>query len=45
MPPFSHILDDEEVAAVVTYIRVAWENSGTPVTPAQVSTLRTIIPE
>jgi mono/diheme cytochrome c family protein len=45
MPPFSHILDDEEVAAVVTYIRVAWENSGTPVTPAQVSTLRTLIPE
>jgi len=24
---------------------VAWENSGTPVTPAQVSTLRTLIPE
>jgi len=45
MPPFSHILDDDEVAAVVTYIRVAWENSGTPVTPAQVSNLRTLIPE
>ena len=25
MPPFSHILNDDEVAAVVTYIRVAWE--------------------
>jgi mono/diheme cytochrome c family protein len=23
MPPFSHILNDEEAAAVVTYIRVA----------------------
>ena len=33
MPPFSHILNDDEVAAVVTYIRVAWDNSGTPVTP------------
>jgi mono/diheme cytochrome c family protein len=45
MPPFSHILNDDEVATVVTYIRVAWENSGTPVTPAQVSDLRTLIPE
>ena len=31
MPPFAHILNDEMVAAVVTYIRVAWENSGTPI--------------
>jgi mono/diheme cytochrome c family protein len=45
MPPFSHILNDDEVAAVVTYIRVVWENSRTPVTPAQVSDLRTLIPE
>jgi len=45
MPPFSHILDDKEIAAVVTYIRVAWENSGTPVTPTQVSVLRTLVPE
>jgi len=45
MPPFSHILNDEEAAAVVTYIRVAWENSGTPVTPAQVNELRKLLPE
>jgi len=45
MPPFSHILADEEVAAVVTYIRVAWENSGTPVTAAQIGELRAIVPE
>lgn len=45
MPPFSHILDDKEVAAVVTYIRVAWENSGTPVAPSQVSELRKLLPE
>jgi mono/diheme cytochrome c family protein len=45
MPPFSHILDDEEVAAVVTYIRVAWENSGTPVTAAQANDLRKLLPE
>ena len=45
MPPFNHILNDEEVAAVVTYIRVAWNNSGTPVTPAQANELRKVLPE
>jgi mono/diheme cytochrome c family protein len=45
MPPFSHILNDDETAAVVTYIRVAWENSGTPVTPAQANDLRKLLPE
>ena len=45
MPPFNHILNDDEAAAVVTYIRVAWENSGTPVSPAQVNELRKLIPE
>lgn len=45
MPPFSHILNDEEVAAVVTYIRVAWENSGTPITAAQANELRKLLPE
>jgi mono/diheme cytochrome c family protein len=45
MPPFAHILKDEEVAAVVTYIRVAWGNSGTPVTAAQSNDLRRLLPE
>ena len=45
MPPYAHILSDVEVAAVVTYIRVAWDNDGTPVTPAQVNPLRTLLPE
>ncbi len=45
MPPFAHILDDEQAAAVVTYIRVAWNNTGTPVTPAQVNELRKLLPE
>jgi mono/diheme cytochrome c family protein len=45
MPPFSHILNDEQVAAVVTYIRVAWGNPGTPVTPTQVNDLRKLLPE
>jgi mono/diheme cytochrome c family protein len=39
------MLDDGEVAAVVTYIRVAWQNSGTPVTQAQVNDLRKLLPE
>jgi mono/diheme cytochrome c family protein len=45
MPPFQHILNDEQAAAVVTYIRVAWNNTGTPVPPAQVNELRKLIPE
>jgi mono/diheme cytochrome c family protein len=42
MPPFAHLLNDEEVAAVVTYIRVAWGNGGTPVTAAQANALRAV---
>jgi mono/diheme cytochrome c family protein len=45
MPPFSHVLNDAEAAAVVTYIRVAWGNTGTPVQPAQVNELRKLLPE
>jgi mono/diheme cytochrome c family protein len=42
MPPFAHLLNDEQVAAVVTYIRVAWGNGGTPVTAAQANQLRAV---
>ena len=45
MPPFSHILNDDEVAAAVTYIRVAWGNNGTPVSATQVNDLRKLLPE
>jgi mono/diheme cytochrome c family protein len=45
MPPFNHILNDDEAAAVVTYIRVAWGNSATPVAPAQANDLRKVLPE
>ncbi len=45
MPPFSQILNDDEVAAVVTYIRVAWDNRGTPVSPSQANELRKVLPE
>ena len=40
MPPFAQTLSDNEVAAVVSYIRTAWGNSGTPVTAAQANQLR-----
>jgi mono/diheme cytochrome c family protein len=36
MPPFAHVLDDEAVAAVVSYIRSAWGNRAGPVSQLQV---------
>jgi mono/diheme cytochrome c family protein len=41
MPPFAQTLSDDEVAAVVTYIRAAWGNRGSPVSSRQASELRT----
>jgi mono/diheme cytochrome c family protein len=40
MPPFAQDLSDEEVAAVVTYIRTTWGNRGTPITDRDVNALR-----
>jgi mono/diheme cytochrome c family protein len=40
MPPFAQALSNQEVAAVVTYIRKTWGNHGTAVSPQQVSELR-----
>ena len=45
MPPFAHLLNDEQVAAVVTYVRVAWGNVGTPVTATQANDMRKALPE
>jgi mono/diheme cytochrome c family protein len=45
MPPFAQLLNDEEVAAVVTYVRVAWGNGGLPVAPREANALRSAIPE
>jgi mono/diheme cytochrome c family protein len=42
MPPFAQVLNDEEIAAVVTYVRVAWGNGGTPVSAAQANALRSV---
>jgi mono/diheme cytochrome c family protein len=40
MPPFAQSLSNQEVAAVVTYIRMSWGNKGAPVSPQQVADLR-----
>jgi mono/diheme cytochrome c family protein len=40
MPPFAQIMTDEEIAAVVTYIRISWGNRGQPVTVGEVNPLR-----
>jgi mono/diheme cytochrome c family protein len=40
MPPFAQSLSDDEVAAVVTYIRVAWGNHGSAVSAKEANSLR-----
>lgn len=42
MPPFAQTLSDDEVAAVVTYIRAAWGNQGTAVSASQANALRKV---
>jgi mono/diheme cytochrome c family protein len=42
MPPFAQSLSDDEVAAVVTYIRVAWGNHGTAVSAVDANALRSV---
>lgn len=40
MPPFGSTLNDEEVAAVVSYIRSSWGNNGALVSPVEVGRAR-----
>ncbi|MGY3041056.1 mono/diheme cytochrome c family protein [Rhodanobacter sp. TND4EL1] len=40
MPPFAQQLNDEDVAAVVSYIRQSWSNKAGEVQPVDVSTYR-----
>ncbi len=40
MPPFAQTLSDDQVAAVVSYIRTAWGNHGNPVTAQDANKLR-----
>jgi mono/diheme cytochrome c family protein len=40
MPTFAHVLNDADIAAVVSYVRGAWGNDAAPVTQLQVSRYR-----
>jgi mono/diheme cytochrome c family protein len=40
MPPFAQALSDDEVAAVVTYVRTSWGNNGSAVSAQQANALR-----
>lgn len=40
MPPFGSTLNDNDVAAVVSYIRTSWDNKGTLVSPVDVGRAR-----
>jgi mono/diheme cytochrome c family protein len=40
MPAWKDKLDDQQIAAVVTYLRQAWSNRATAVTPAMVAATR-----
>ena len=40
MPPFAQELSDDQIAAVVTFIRTAWGNRGAPVASRDVNRLR-----
>jgi len=42
MPPFSASLNDEEIAAVVSYIRTSWGNRGGLVSPVDVARYRAL---
>ena len=40
MPPLGQSLSDADLAAVLTYVRGSWGNSGTPVAPAYATEMR-----
>jgi mono/diheme cytochrome c family protein len=42
MPPYSPVMSDAEVAAVVTYVRASWGNAAPVVTPAEVNRYRAV---
>jgi mono/diheme cytochrome c family protein len=41
MPPLGSVLTDEQIAAVLTYVRRAWTNDGSPVNSSEVTQIRT----
>ena len=45
MPPMGGLLNDEEMAAVLTYVRTSWDNTGTEIMPEQVAAVRAKYPD
>ncbi|MEG1115956.1 MAG: cytochrome c, partial [Janthinobacterium sp.] len=42
MPPFGPVMDDAEVAAVVTYLRASWGNDAPAVSALEVNKYRSV---
>ena len=42
MPPYSHVFNDDEVAAVVSYLRASWGNRAPPVSGSEVNRYRAV---
>jgi mono/diheme cytochrome c family protein len=42
MPPYGHQLDDDQVAAVVSYLRASWGNAAAPVSTVEVNRYRSV---
>ncbi len=42
MPPLGAAFDDEQVAAVLTYIRREWDQTGSPIDAATVKEIRAL---
>jgi mono/diheme cytochrome c family protein len=42
MQPFSHALDDQQAAAVISYVRASWGNGALPVSTTQVNRNRSV---
>jgi mono/diheme cytochrome c family protein len=40
MPPLAPVLNDDQIAQVLTYVRRAWGHAASPVTPAEVQAAR-----
>ena len=42
LPPFAQVMSDQEIAAVVTYIRQSWGNRAAAVSSADVGRYRSV---
>ena len=40
MAPLGHVLTDEEIADILTYVRASWGNAAEPVSPEEVARVR-----